>query len=207
MCPLNESIATTSALRARSEFDCLDQRPIDLDELRTELGDDAHARVTGTGVVDRDAEAASPQLRGDPLQPREVGHRLTLAELEDDRRRVDTGVMDRLVKGSDPALVDQRADQDVDEEIGLADVGCDVQGRAHAREVDCGLHSECCSRREELIGRPDPRERWIAGERFVGDDRLVVETDDRLECRDDPAAGEELVDARPQIGVGRSGCR
>ena len=50
--------------------DCVNERAIDLDELGAQLGDDAHARVSRTGVVDGDAVAARAQLCGNPLQRR-----------------------------------------------------------------------------------------------------------------------------------------
>ena len=84
MCPLKESSETSRPRRARCEFDGVDEGPVDLHELRPELGDDLHAGVPGAGVVDRDPVAGGAELGRDPLQPREVGHRVALAEFEDD---------------------------------------------------------------------------------------------------------------------------
>ena len=89
MCPLNGQQRHDERASRAVRVDGLDQRPVDLDELGPQLGDDPHARVSRAGVVDRDAEAAGAQLRGDPLQPREVRHGLALAELEHDGCGVD----------------------------------------------------------------------------------------------------------------------
>ena len=55
-----------------ADVDAVDEQPIDLDELRLDLGDDQHARVTGTGVIDGDAESALAQVGDHATQPGEV---------------------------------------------------------------------------------------------------------------------------------------
>ena len=202
MWPLKESSATTSARRARSASIAVDERAVDLDELRPQLGDDTHARVPGAGVVDGDAESACAQFRGDALQERKVGDRFTFAELEHDRRGIDLCVGTALSSAATPLLVDQGTDEHVDEEIGLADVRRGVQSGADAGEVDGRLHVERRGGAEELVGGADPCARRESGERLVPDDRVVDQADDRLESRDDLAAGEECRDGVAQASIG-----
>jgi len=78
-------------------------------------------------------------FRRDALQQGEVGNRLPLAELEDDRSRVDPRVGDGFVERGDAALVDQGADENVDEESASPtfDAVCSA-ARTHARSTaDC----------------------------------------------------------------------
>ena len=76
----------------------MDQRPVDLDELRAQFGDHAHARVPGPGVIDGDAVPVRAQIGGDPLQMLEVENRITLAEFEDDRAGIEPCLGDRGVR-------------------------------------------------------------------------------------------------------------
>ncbi len=165
-----------------------DQGAIDLDEFGAQLRDHSHARVPCAGVVDGDPEPAGPQLRRDALQQCQVGNRLPLTELEDHRSRIHPRVEDRLVERGDTALVDQGADEHVDEEIGLADVRCGLQGGTHACQVDRRLHVQSRRRTEELVRGMDASPGWETGERLVADDGVVHQTDDRLQRSDDPTA-------------------
>ena len=178
-----------------------DQRAVDLDELRAQLGDDAHARVPGACVIDRDAESTRAQFRGDALQECEVRDRLTLAELEHHSGRVHLRVGDRLVEGGDAAVVDEGADEHVDEEIGLADVRRGLQAGADAREIDGRLHVQRCRRAEEVIRGADSCPLREAGQRLVSDDGVVDQADDRLERRDDLAAGEQRRDRFTEAAI------
>ena len=185
-----------------------DEGAVHLDELGPKLGDDPHARVPGTGVVDCDAESTCAQFRGDALQEGEVGDRLALAELQHHRRRIHFGVGHRPVECGHATVVHEGTDEHVDEEVGLADVRCRLQAGADTGEVDSRLHVQRSGGAEEVVRGTDscpPRE---PGERFVPDDGVIDEADDRLEGCDDLAAGDQRGDgvAEPAIrgGEGRA---
>ncbi len=179
-----------------------DEGAVHLDELRPELGDDTHARVPGTGVVDRDAESACAQFRGDALQEGQVGDRFTFAELEHHRRGIHLCVGDGPVERGHAAVVDQGTDEHVDKEIGLADVRRGLQTGADAGEVDGRLHVERRGGAEEVVGGADPCALREPGQRLVPDDCVIDQADDRLESRDDLAAGEECRDGVAQASIG-----
>ena len=202
MCPLKESSETSRPRRARCEFDRVNEGPVDLDELRPELGDDLHAGVPGAGVVHGDAVAGGAELGGDPLQTREVGHRVSLAELEDDRRRVQPGVVDGVLQGAEPlSLVEQGSDQHVDEDVHGAEARHAVERGPQAGEVDRLLHVQRRSRGEQLVGGGEEGAGGEAGERLVADDRVVDEPHHRLERGRDPPVLDQGGELGPQPGV------
>ena len=185
-----------------------DEGAVHLDELGPKLGDDTHAGVAGAGVVDRDTESTRAQLRGDALQQGEVGDRLAFAEFQHHGRRVHLRVGQRPVECGYTAVVDQGADEHVDEEIGLADVRRGLQAGANACEVDRRLHVQRSGGAEEVVRGADSCPLREPGQRLVPDDGVIDKADDRLEGCDDLAAGEERRDgvAEPAIrgGEGRA---
>ncbi len=123
--------------------DLVDERTVDLDEFGPELGDDLHAGVPGTRVVDGDAVTAGAQLRRNSLQAGEIRHRVALAELQDDRRWVEPGMADGSLQCLQALpLAEQGTDQDVDEDVGGLQVGRLAQRGAKAGQVDRALHAQ-----------------------------------------------------------------
>ena len=76
-----------------ADIDAVDEQPVDLDELRLHLGDDQHAGVACSGIIDRNAKTALTQVRDHATEPVEVADRGSFAHLEDDVARRHAGTL------------------------------------------------------------------------------------------------------------------
>ena len=75
MCAPNESSETTSGAPGRADVNAMYQQPIDLDELRLDLGDDEHAGVACAGIIYGDTKPALTEVGDNAAEPVEVADR------------------------------------------------------------------------------------------------------------------------------------
>ena len=118
----------------------MNQVAIDLDEVGPDLGDDEHARVPGTGVIDRDPESARAQIGHDAAKTCDVGHRNPLADLQHDVLGTDPGIIGELRQPFCRIGLRQRRQHHVEEQRRGQRVNASGEPRANAGLVELLLH-------------------------------------------------------------------
>jgi hypothetical protein len=152
----------------------------------------------GAHVVDRDARPARPE-RSERLEQRVVvGDLGVLGELDDDSLR-------HAFQQFGEPLRESRRRRDVDGEVGaLGEVVEPSQGGFHGRQLELRTQPDVVRLGEPRRGTA-PRLGAEAGECLEGDDRSLLEVEDRLEDHVDFVTLQDPANARLAQAERRSG--